>query len=95
MNWLKRKRFKQILQSGWKDAKEISAESGKSRFVIWYDIFKCFKHYYIFSNQYKSKKVWSLNTEERTHLANTLGAKNRYRDEWIVWKYENAAFIEK
>ena len=95
MNWLKRKRFKQILQFGWKDAKEISVESGKSRFAILYDIFKCFKKYYIFSNQYKSNKVWTLNNEERIHLANTLGSKNRYRDEWTVWKYENAAFINK
>lgn len=95
MDWLKRKRIKQVLQFGWRDSKDISVESGKSRFQIWCDILKCFKTYYLFSHQYKSNCFWSLNAEERNQLANKLGSKNRYRDEWTVWKYENAAFINK
>lgn len=95
MDWLKRKRIKQVLQYGWKDSKEISAASGKNRLAIWCDIIKCFRRYYIFSNQYKQNKVWMLTEEERKHLSDTLGQKNRYRDEWTVWKYENAAFVEK
>lgn len=95
MDWLKRKRIKQVLQFGWRDSRDISVKSGKSRFKIWWDIIKCFKTYYIFSQQYKSNRFWSLNTDERAQIANTLGAKNRYRDQWTVWKYENADFIDK
>ena len=95
MNWLKRKRLKQVIQYGWKDAREISSESGKGRFAIWCDIIRCFRRYYLFSNQYKSNKVWTLSEEERKHLSVKIGQKNRYRDEWTVWKYENAAFLGK
>ena len=95
MNWLKRKRIKQVLQYGWHDAKEIATVAGKSRLVIWLDIISCFMKYYIFSNQYKSKEIWKLCVEERERLGESIGKKNRYRDDWTVWKYENAAFIDK
>ena len=95
MDWLRKKRIKQIVQYGWKDSKEISAQTGKSRFSIWLDIIMCFQTYYLFSNQYKAKEVWKLNNDERKQLAEIIGKANRYRDEWTVWKYENAAFIEK
>ena len=95
MNWLKRKRIKQVLQYGWHDAKEIAPIVGKSRIVIWFDVIFCFKKYYIFSNQYKSKEIWKLGIEEREKLGESIGKKNRYRDDWTVWKYENAAFIDK
>lgn len=95
MNWLKRKRIKQVMQYGWQDAKVIAPIAGKSRLTIWFDIIGCFKKYYLFSNQYKSKEVWKLSIDETQHLAKSLGDKNRYRDDWTVWKYENAAFIDK
>lgn len=28
-------------------------------------------------------------------MGESIGKKNRYRDDWTVWKYENAAFIDK
>ena len=95
MNWLEKKRIKQVLQYGWTDAKEIASLSSKGRIAVWVDIIKCFKKYYVFSNQYKSKEVWKLNDEQRDKLLRPLGEKNRYHDDWTVWKYENAAFIEK
>ena len=95
MNWLKRKRIKQVFQYGWHDAKVIAPVAGKSRLAIWLDIISCFKKYYIFSNQYKSKEIWKLSSEERETLGESIGKKNRYRDDWTVWKYENAAFIDK
>lgn len=95
MNWLEKKRIKQVLQYGWKDAKEIAPLAKKGRIAVWLDIIKCFKKYYVFSNQYKAKEAWKLNEEERCQLLGALGEKNRYRDDWTVWKYENAAFIDK
>ncbi len=95
MNWLKRKRIKQVLLYGWHDAKVIAPVAGKSRLAIWLDIISCFKKYYIFSNQYKSNEIWKLSKEEREKLGVSLGQKNHYRDDWTVWKYENAAFVDK
>ena len=95
MNWLEKKRIKQVLQYGWKDAKEIAPLANKGRISVWFDIIKCFKKYYVFSNQYKVKEAWKLNDEGREQLLKPLGEKNRYRDDWTVWKYENAAFIDK
>ena len=95
MNWLEKKRIKQVRQYGWKDAKEIAPLANTWRIAVWFDIIKCFKKYYVFSNQYKAKEVWKLNDEERDQMLRPLGEKNRYRDDWTVWKYENAAFVDK
>lgn len=95
MNWLEKKRIKQVRQYGWKDAKEIAPLANKGRIAVWFDIISCFKKYYVFSNQYKAKEAWKLNEIERDQQLRPLGEKNRYRDDWTVWKYENAAFIDK
>ena len=95
MNWLEKKRIKQVRQYGWKDAKEIAPLANKGRIAVWFDIISCFRKYYVFSNQYKAKEAWKLNDDERDLLLRPLGEKNRYRDDWTVWKYENAAFIDK
>ena len=95
MNWLEKKRIKQVRQYGWKDAKEIAPLANKGKVAVWLDIISCFRKYYIFSNQYKAKEAWKLNDKEREQLLKPLGEKNRYRDDWTVWKYENAAFIDK
>lgn len=95
MNWLEKKRIKQVRQYGWKDAKEIAPLANKGKVAVWLDINSCFRKYYIFSNQYKAKEAWKLNDKEREQLLKPLGEKNRYRDDWTVWKYENAAFIDK
>lgn len=95
MNWLEKKRIKQVLQFGWKDANEIAPLTNKGKFAILFDIIKCFKKYYVFSNQYKAKEAWKLNDEERENILRPLGDKNCYNDDWTVWKYENAAFIYK
>lgn len=95
MNWLEKKRIKQVLQYGWKDAKEIAPLANKWRIAVWFDIIRCFKKYYVFSNQYKAKEAWKLNDQEREQLLRPLGEKNRKRDDWTVWKYENATFIDK
>lgn len=95
MNWLEKKRIKQVRQYGWKDAKEIAPLANKGKIAVWLDIISCFRKYYVFSNQYKAKEAWILNETERDQQLKPLGENNRYRDGWTVWKYENAAFIDK
>lgn len=95
MNWLKRKRLKQIVQYGWADAKKIASENNLNRVSVYIDIIKCYFKYNLFSNQYKAKKVWSLGVDERKQLAETLGEKNKYRDDWTVELYETKKFLAK
>ena len=42
MDWLRRKRVKQIVIYGWKDSANIAKESGKNRIKVFYDIICCF-----------------------------------------------------
>jgi len=97
MGFMRRKRLFQVIEFGWKDAKEIAALEGvkKSRLALFFDILSCFKKYYIFSNQYKNKKVWNLSEQERISLAETIGKKNRKRDQWVDSHYEDWKFLSK
>lgn len=97
MGFMRRKRLSQVIKFGWKDAKEIAALEGvrKSRFALFFDILSCFKKYYIFSNQYKNKKVWNLSEQERISLSETIGKKNRKRDQWVDSHYEDWKFLSK
>lgn len=97
MGFIRRKRFFQVIKYGWKDAKEIASIEGvkKSRFALFFDILSCFKKYYIFSNQYKDKKVWKLSEQDRISLAETLGNKNRKRDHWVDVHHDDWKFLNK
>ena len=95
MNWLQRKRVFQAVQFGWRDAKEIAKESGKNRIKEYYNFLMCFKQYYVFSNQYFSKRLWAIPKEERECIAKKFGDENRRHDDWVVDKYHNRKFIEK
>ena len=97
MGFMRRKRFSQVIKFGWKDAKEIAAFDGvrKSRLMVFFDILSCFKKYYIFSNQYKNKKVWNLSEQERISLAETLGNQNRKKDQWVDTHYDDWKFLSK
>lgn len=95
MNWIQRKRILQALQFGWKDAKKFAKESGKTRIKEYYTFLKCFKQFYVFSNQYFSKKLWAIPKEERESIAKKLGDENRRHDDWVIDKYHNRKFIEK
>ena len=95
MDWLSIRRYKQILTFGWKDSKNISLESGKSRILIFTDIIIAYHNYHIFSNQYRSKKLWRLSREERSQVAKPIGLENLRRDNWVRQNYNNWKFIRK
>lgn len=94
---IKYKRYKQVVQYGWKDAKEISnmPEVNRSRLSVFFDIIRCFCKYYFFSNQYKDNKVWKLDEEERKAICLDIGAKNREKDKWVNFYRENWKFLSK
>lgn len=95
MNWLRRKRIKQVLIYGWKDSAIISITSGKSRLKVFWDIICCFRKYYVFSNEYKRKELWKLSQDKYDSLAQKIGDANLQHDRWVIEKYDNHNFLEK
>ena len=97
MGSIKWKRFRQVLLSGWRDAREISRypDVTRSRISIFLDIWHCFRKYYLFSNQYKRKKFWMLSHNERISLAKELGMTNLEKDKWIDIHNDNWKFLSK
>lgn len=95
MDWLRRKRIKQIIIYGWKDSAVIANNSGKGRLMVFLDIISCFRKYFVFSNQYKKNELWKLNQTEYESLASKLGNKNLMHDKWVIENYENHKFLEK
>ena len=94
---IKWKRWKQVIKFGWADAKEIAALEGvkKTRLSLFVDIIYCFRNYYLFSNQYKSKKVWALSEQQKQSLAETIGEKNKKKDKWVEKHYRDWRFLHK
>lgn len=97
MGFMRRKRLSQVIKYGWKDAKEIATLEGvkRSRFAIFFDILSCFNKFYIFSNQYKNIKVWNLSEQERISLFETIGNKNKKKDQWVDTHYDDWKFLSK
>ncbi len=95
MDWLSFRRLKQIFQYGWTDAKVIAAKSGKSRLAVFTDIYKTYRRYHIFSNQYRNNELWRLDKEERENIATPIGQENLRRDNWVRENYRNWKFIKK
>lgn len=95
MNWLYRKRWKQVLYYGWHSASIVSKESNKNKYSVYFSIITCFAKYYVFANQYETYHLWDLPLEQRIELCQELGEKNTARDNWIVDNYKTRYFIEK
>ena len=97
MSNIKWYRFRQMIKFGWKDAKEIASleDVKKSRISLFFDIMRCFKNYYIFSNQYKKKEFWKLSNQERISLSETIGSINKKRDKWIDVHHADLRFLNK
>lgn len=95
MDWLRRKRIKQIISYGWKDSAIIAKDSGKNRLTVFSDIIQCFRKYFVFSYQYKKNGLWKLDSQEFDSLASKLGEANLLHDRWVIEKYENHKFLSK
>ena len=95
MNWLRRKRYYQVIKYGWKDSAVIARNSGKRRIKAFWDIVCCFRKFYVFSNEYTKKELWKLSSKEYESLAKKIGDANLQHDQWVLEKYENHKFLEK
>ena len=91
------RRLRQVICYGWKDAGMIShlPDVKKFRLSIFWDILSCFRKYYVFSNQYKSKQVWKLPDKERLAILEPLGNSNRKKDKWLDIHYSDWKFLIK
>lgn len=95
MDWLRRKRIKQIITYGWKDSAIIAKDSGKNRLKVFCDIIQCFHKFFVFSYQYKKNSLWKLDSQEYDSLASKLGKANLSHDRWVIENYENHKFLSK
>lgn len=95
MDWLRRKRIKQIISYGWKDAAIIAKEQGISRIKVFFNIFCCFRKYNVFSYQYKQNRLWKLSPSEFETKATELGKGNLAHDRWVIENYKNHKFLGK
>lgn len=95
MNWLRRKRIKQVIQYGWKDSAIIAKISGINRLRVFLNIIHTFKKYFVFSNQYKKNEMWKLSPNEFDEISTKLGNVNLKHDQWKSENYENHKFLAK
>lgn len=95
MDWLRRKRIRQIIVYGWKDSTIIAKEKGSGRIKVFIDIIQCFRKHFVFSHQYKNNKLWSLSKEDYLSLASKIGTANLEHDRYVIEKYDNHKFLEK
>ena len=97
MEFMKIKRLLQVHKYGWRDAKEIASRSEvkMGRWAVFCDIMRCFKQYYLFSNQYKSNELWHFSESERVPLAEKLGNLNKQKDRFVDFYYDNWKFLDK
>ena len=95
MDWLSIRRLKQVISYGWSDSKDIAKDSGKSRLATFSDIIRAYRCYHIFSNQYRSNKLWRLSKDEQEQIATSVGRENIRRDNWVRENYHNWRFIKK
>ena len=89
------RRWKQILTYGWRDSAEIAKESSLSRGKVFADILSSFSKWYVFSNQYRSHRMWELTGSEKESVAVPLGVENKKLDKWRRENYHNWKFLKK
>lgn len=95
MDWLRRKRIKQVVKYGWKDSSIIAKDSGKNRLTVFCNIVQCFCKYFVFSYQYKKNGLWKLDSQKFDSFASKLGEANLSHDRWVIENYENHKFLSK
>jgi acetyltransferase-like isoleucine patch superfamily enzyme len=95
MDWLTLRRWRQVIKYGWQDAAQISKETGMSRLSAFRDIISAFSKWNIYSNQYRTNKVWEIPYGEREEKLAPIRAENIRRDKWVRENYHNWKFIKK
>ncbi|MBR5656473.1 MAG: acyltransferase [Prevotella sp.] len=89
------RRLRMVFKYGWKDAMMISQETGRSRIGIFMDILSCFLNYYVWSNQYRKEKLYSLQGDKRKEICLKLQNENIKRVQWLNEFYDNYKFLNK
>jgi len=95
MNILAIRRFRKVLAFAWKDAQEVSVQTGRMRLSIYIDIVLLHLRYSINSIQYVKKGLWKLSEQEKIALAKSIGEDNKRHDAWAITNYRNWQFLKK
>lgn len=89
------RRLRMVFKYGWKDATVISQEIGLNRIGIFMDILSCFLKFFVYSNQYRKEKLYSLQGDKRKEICLKLQNENTKRVQWLNEFYDNYKFLNK
>lgn len=89
------RRFRQLLQYGWKHATEISQETATPKVLIFKDILLNYYKYSLWSNQYKDLKFWKLSKNEKENLGLSIKEQNTIKENWLKELFENNKLKDK
>ena len=88
-------RFRQVARYAWKQSKDLSAEIGKSRLSLFFDMLGCFRKYLMWTNQYMKEKFYEKSPEEREEIGRKYYESGLIRDAWQKDFRENREFLIK
>lgn len=88
-------RFRQVARYAWKQSKDLSAETGKSRLSLFFDMLGCFRKYLMWTNQYMKEKFYEKSPEEREEIGQKYYESGLIRDAWQKDFRENREFLIK
>ena len=89
------KRYKQVIRFAWNQSKELSAEIGKSRISLFFDMLRCYRKYLMWTNQYMKEKFHEKPSEEREEIGQKYYESGLIRDAWQKDFRENREFLIK
>ena len=88
-------RYKQVIRYAWKQSKDLSADTGKSRLSLFFDMLQCFRKYLMWTNQYMKEKFYEKSPEEREEIGRRYYESGLVRDAWQKDFRENREFLIK
>ena len=89
------RRFIQVSRYAWKESKDLSAETGKSRLSLFFDMLQCYRRYLMWTNQYMKEKFYQKSQEEREVIGKKYYESGLIRDAWQKDFRENRKFLIK
>lgn len=88
-------RFRQVAHYAWKQSKDLSVETGKSRLSLFFDMLRCYRKYLMWTNQYIKEKYYLKSSEEREEIGRKYYEAGQIRDAWQKDFRENREFLIK
>lgn len=88
-------RTRQVASYAWKQSKELSLQTGKSRLFLFVDMLRCYQKYLMWTNQYIKEQFWLKSCEERVQIGADYLGKGKVRDAWQKDFRENRKFLIK